>query len=181
MKILVTILLSFLSLALYSQEEEIRTDVVSVFKSQLHVRELTGNNDGKDVQKYLKETNLQGNYPWCAAFTTWGFNMCNIPNPKSAWSPHWAKEKDRIWSKGMPVSLLRKRLQKGDVFTIYFNSIKRVGHVGVFVKWAPNGNLITIEGNTNVAGSRLGIGVFERERPIYQIYAITNYITPYLK
>jgi len=35
-----------------------RAEVATIYKSQLGVRERTGNNDGKDVEKYLKSVGL---------------------------------------------------------------------------------------------------------------------------
>ena len=43
-----------------------------------------------------------------------------------------------------------------------------LGHVGIIVG-IEGESLITIEGNTNVAGGREGIGVFKRKRPIRTI------------
>ena len=76
--------------------------------------------------------------------------------------------------------MLKKIAKAGDVFTIYFNSLDRVGHTGIFLEWRGD-KLVTIEGNTNNNGSRLGDGVYQRERYIREIYAITDYISPFLK
>lgn len=37
--------------------------------TQLHVRELTGRNDGPEVEKYLKSVGLGKGYAWCMAFS----------------------------------------------------------------------------------------------------------------
>ncbi|WP_024740906.1 CHAP domain-containing protein [Tenacibaculum maritimum] len=164
----------------FAQESQLRNSLKIQLESQLHVREATGNNDGVAVEKYLASVGLPKGYPWCAAFTTWNLNALNIPNPQSAWSPNWAKEKDQIWSQEMLKSNRIKAMPKpGDCFTIYYSKLKRIGHVGFYVGRASNGYFITIEGNTNNNGSRLGIGVFKRKRHPKKIYAITNYITPY--
>lgn len=164
---------------MFSQEQQMRKDLIEVLESQLYVREATGNNDGTEVEKYLAEVGLGKGYPWCAAYTTWGFNVCGVPNPQSAWSPDWARSKNTIWSLNLVKQHKAKNPKAGDVFTIYYNSLNRVGHVGYIVKEYNDKYFITIEGNTNIAGSRLGIGVFKKKRDKRKIYRITDYITPY--
>lgn len=177
MKYLV-ILLFPLALLAQSIEDMTRKDLVVILESQLYVRELTGNNDGTEVEEYLLSVGLGKGYPWCAAYTTWGLDQCLIPNPQSAWSPNWAKNKDVIWSQSL-VKQRKMRIPKsGDTFTLFYNSLNRVGHVG-FILEEKEDYFITIEGNTNIAGSRAGIGVFKRKRDKRKIYRITNYITPY--
>ena len=150
-------------LPLYSQsiEDMSRKDLVVILESQLYVRELTGNNDGIEVEEYLASVGLGKGYPWCAAYTTWGLDQCSITNPQSAWSPHWARDKDVIWSQVLIKQRKESKPKAGDTFTLYYNKLKRVGHVG-FILSEQEDYFITIEGNTNVAGSRAGIGVFKR-------------------
>ncbi|MDB0600694.1 CHAP domain-containing protein [Tenacibaculum maritimum] len=164
----------------FAQESQIRTNLQLQLESQLHIKEATGNNDGIAVEKYLASVGLSKGYPWCAAFTTWNLNAVNIPNPQSAWSPNWAKSKDQIWSRKLvKTHRVKSNPQLGDCFTIYYPKLQRVGHVGFYTGRASNGYFTTIEGNTNINGSRKGIGVFKRKRHPKKIYAITNYITPY--
>lgn len=172
------ILILLIPLTLLSQEDTTRKELSDILISQLYVRELTGNNDGVEVEEYLATVNLGKGYPWCAAFTTWGLDVCSIPNPQSAWSPNWAKNKDVIWSQSLVKQRKAKKPKAGDTFTLFYNKLNRVGHVG-FILEVKDKYFITIEGNTNVAGSRTGIGVFKRKRDIRKIYKITNYITPY--
>lgn len=163
----------------FAQETDMRNDLVEILKGQLDVREATGNNDGTEVEIYLRGVGLGKGYPWCAAFTTWGLDQCDIPNPQSAWSPDWAGKRDMIWSQQLVKQRNAGVPQAGDTFTLFYNSLGRVGHVGFILEDAHNGYFITIEGNTNVAGSRTGIGVFTRKRDTRKVYRITNYITPY--
>lgn len=164
----------------FAQESQIRSDLQFQLENQLHVREATGNNDGTEVEKYLASVGLSKGYPWCAAFTTWNLKALEIPNPQSAWSPNWAQYKDQVWSRKMvKTHRVKAEPKPGDCFTVYYSSLKRVGHVGFYTGRASNGYFTTIEGNTNNNGSRKGIGVFKRKRHPKKIYAITNYITPY--
>nr|WP_255737702.1 TIGR02594 family protein [Cognataquiflexum nitidum] len=47
-------------------------------ESQLGVREATNNNDGVDVEKYLKSAGLGAGYPWCGAFVNWSLKQAEI-------------------------------------------------------------------------------------------------------
>ncbi|MCE9540631.1 MAG: CHAP domain-containing protein [Bacteroidetes bacterium] len=162
-----------------NHETLIRAKLVDTLISQLCVRELTGNNDGVDVEKYLAFVGQKKGASWCAAFTSYNLNAVGIstpPNPKSAWAPCFAV-KHVIWSQALEK---QRRLKvfpmPGDCFTIYNANLKRVGHVG-FIVGTINGYWITIEGNTGLNGSREGSGVHKLKRPKDKIYAITNYIS----
>jgi hypothetical protein len=146
--------------------------------TQLNVRESTGKNDGKEVEKYLKSVGLGKGYAWCAAYCSYNLQLFRVPAPKSAWSPDFAQQKDIIWR---PVSLHKGKPapQSGDCFTLYYSNIKRVGHVG-FIVGETAGYFITIEGNTNNAGSREGDGVYKKKRDKQKVYAVTNYISKFL-
>ncbi len=170
-------LIMFTSCTARAGEPETRTALVKHLETQLDVREATGKNDGAAVAKYLKHVGLGEGYAWCVAFVSYNLDYFKIPNPKSAWSPHYAKRKDVIWSSKMKIN---GKGSPGDVFTIYSVNRKRVVHGGFFINYTKSGDyIITIEGNTNVEGSREGIGVFKRKRSLRKIYAISNYITPY--
>ena len=181
MKKLILFILLFFTILINSQEAIFRNTVMNTFKSQIGVRELTGNNDGLEVEKYLASTGLGKGYAWCASFPSWVLKKHKIPNPKSAWSPHWANRKDMVWEKGMPISLLKKMMREGDQYTLWYNSLDRVGHVGTFETWNPNNRIGGIEGNTNIKGSREGDGVYRKSRSLKYVYRVTNYISPYLQ
>ena len=157
-------------------EHDLRMDLLDALNGQMDVREATGKNDGKAVGAYLASVGLGERYPWCAAYVSYNLQAFDIDNPNSAWSPHFAKKKDIIWSpkKG------GKEPKAGDVFTIWYTNLDRVGHVG-FIESQKGGHFVTIEGNTNEAGSRLGIGVFKRKRDARKIYAVTDYITKHVQ
>lgn len=90
----------------------------------------------------------------------------------SAWSPALFT-RNVIYNRG---SLKNKTPCSGDVFGLYFTNLKRVAHVGFVDKWT-NQFVITVEGNTNEAGSREGDGVYRKRRPIRTIYIVSDYIT----
>lgn len=158
-------------IAINAGSQPVRNDLREVYTSQIGVREATGHNDGKEVEKYLRSVGLGKGYPWCAAFVAWSHNELNIPNPESAWSPDWFK------SNVIYRADWRKKeitIQPGMVFGIWFQSKKRVAHVG-FIDGEDHNNYYTVEGNTNAAGSREGDGVYKKIRPKKSIYIIADY------
>lgn len=162
-----------------AQENTIRKKLVDTLTAQLHVRELTGNNDGVEVEKYLEFVGQTKGASWCAAFCSYNLNAVGIstpPNPNSAWSPAFASKKYVIWTQALEKQhKIKVQPKPGDCFTLYNANLKRVGHVG-FIVGATNGYWITIEGNTGLNGSREGSGVHKLKRAKGKIYAITNYI-----
>ncbi|MBB2149176.1 CHAP domain-containing protein [Pedobacter sp. LMG 31462] len=143
-----------------------------MYESQIGVRELTGKNDGKSVEAYLKYVGLGKGYAWCAAFTCWTLNQASIKNPKSAWSPDMFPSANVIYSKTDKENITP---EQGDVFGIYFPDKKRIAHVGFIHKWGKS-EVITVEGNTNQAGSREGDGVYRKRRITGQIYKVSRFI-----
>ena len=148
---------------------EVRESVEDMYMSFLHVRELTGHNDGKEVELFLASAGLGKGYAWCAAYPTYIYKQHDLPVPKSpAWSPSWFPN-----SKVIP----KEQAQKGDIMGIYFKSKKRIAHVGFIHKWPPGKQYcITVEGNTNGAGSREGDGVYVKRRLKRQVYKVANWI-----
>lgn len=62
----------------------------------------------------------------------------------------------------------------GDVFGIWFPEKGRIAHVGFIDEWGEK-YAVTVEGNTNEAGSRDGDGVYRKRRPISSLYKISRY------
>lgn len=170
---IIGLLLSFsISGAAQQSVHDRRLKVTAVYESQIGVRELTGKNDGKSVESYLRYVGLGKGYAWCAAFTCWTLNQATIKNPKSAWSPDMFPAASVIYS---TTSTQNQTPEQGDVFGIYFPDKKRIAHVGFIHKWG-NAEVITVEGNTNQAGSREGDGVFKKRRIKSQIYKVSRFI-----
>lgn len=163
------------SCSVQASEDSVRAEFVSHLYDQVGIREATGRNDGPEVEKYLAAVGLGKGYAWCAAFNAYNFDAFGIPNPQSAWSPHWAQRDDIVWSS----KLRGGKIRPGDVFTWYSPRKRRVAHTGIVVGTDKHGAVLTIEGNTNDGGSRDGDGVYARKRSLDKIYAVTNYISPY--
>lgn len=163
-------------------ETFLRKKLIDTLHTQLNVREATGHNDGVEVEKYLTFVNRYKGDSWCAAFTSWNLNAVGVttpPNPKSGWSPNFATPKYIVWSQKLLKEHKAKPPKPGDCFTLYYSNLGRVGHVGFIVNETDT-YFITIEGNTGLTGSRDGSGVHKYKRSKHKVYAVTNYITPYI-
>ncbi|RYF14703.1 MAG: peptidoglycan-binding protein [Flavobacteriales bacterium] len=142
-----------------------RMHILQIALSQLGVREATGRNDGKAVAAYLQATGIQEGNPWCAAYVSWVFKIAGYAQPRTAWSPALFP-KARQSLAPLPANL----------FGIYYTTLRRVAHVGFVIKKEKNW-IISVEGNTNMDGSREGNGVYQKKRHIRTIYAYSDWIT----
>ncbi len=141
-----------------------REAILQVAESQLGAREATGKNDGVAVESYLHYTGNNNGDPWCASFVSWVYGKAGYETPRTAWSPGL-----------FPVSKRVSVPQPADVFGIYFASLKRIAHCGI-VKTQRGSWIITIEGNTNTAGSREGDGVYTKYRHIRTIKYFADWL-----
>ncbi len=67
------------------------------------------------------------------------------------------------------------RPQTSDVFALYFPEKGRIAHVGFIDKWDGTW-MVTVEGNTNVSGSREGDGVYRKRRLVKSVYKVARFI-----
>jgi hypothetical protein len=155
---------------LHAQVDEISF----VYLSQVGVREKTGANDGEPVERYLASVGLSKGNPWCAAFVHWVLTEAGIKDlPRSGYSPSWFPRARTFYQTGKNNSITPSR---ADVFGIYFASKGRIAHVGFIDSWPPSSTYcLTVEGNTNEAGSREGDGVFFKRRLKKQIYKVSRW------
>lgn len=153
---------------------EERLCLKSTYESQVGVREVTGNNDGFDVEKYLASANLGPGYAWCAAFVNWNYLECDLPTPNQAqaWVPSWFPRSKLIYVRG---EFQHLNPQPGDVIGIWFSSKGRLAHIGIYDR-EDDTYYYTVEGNTNEEGSREGDGVYRKRRIKRQIHSIASWI-----
>jgi hypothetical protein len=149
---------------------------LEVALSQNGVRETPGTpNRGPVVDQYVRSLGLDpaGGYSWCQAFVYWCFDQAATalgaadPCVKTAGVlDHWAKapQAARVYASAAldDPTLVRP----GAVFIIDHGGGK--GHAG-FVTRIASGVIDTIEGNTNLAKSREGDGVYAQSRTIASI------------
>ncbi len=139
--------------------------LVKIAQGELGLREKTGRNDGKRIGEFLTVAGLRRPEPWCAAFVSWVFAEAGFEKPRSGWSPDL-----------FPVSRLARSALPGNVIGIYFPEKKRIAHVGLIEK--EDGDwLISLEGNTNITGSREGDGVYRKRRHRKSIYKISDWVS----
>ena len=151
-------------------------EMVRLAIAEVGVMEVNGTNCGPRVDEYKAATwlNPKVGWPWCAAFTCWLIREAlintGIKQTKTFKRPRTAGAWDfENWSLAQDKSVLlkkphRKDILPGDIVVFTFS------HIGIAVS-APDaaGNINTIEGNTDTAGSREGGGVFRKKRRLNQI------------
>jgi hypothetical protein len=135
------------------------------------MEEPPGSNRGPKVDQFLAAVGLdsrQGSFAWCAAFVYWCFRDASkrlaVVNP----AVRTAGALD-VWNQAGPKGFRRitcaeatartTLVQPGMIFVLSTGGGH--GHVG-FVESVSGVVLTTIEGNSNDAGSREGVGVFRR-------------------
>ncbi|MFA9212952.1 MAG: hypothetical protein ACEQSR_03795 [Candidatus Methylacidiphilales bacterium] len=142
--------------------------IKEVYDSQLGIREATGNNDGKEIAKYLKTVGLGEGFPYCAAGVKWCLLEAGYSQAKAI--------------NGMALSCDVKsrhveieNLESGDVGTLYYARLGRIGHALFFDKKINSSTYRSVEFNTNVAGSRDGDGVYRKYRSYNATYSFNRW------
>ncbi|SDM40755.1 CHAP domain-containing protein [Pedobacter antarcticus] len=169
--LLIGLLFGFLSPSAAQPGNLLRDQIRTTYSSQIGVRELTGRNDGKEVEAYLKYVWLAKGNPWCAAFVSWCYGQNKVSKPRSGGCVQLMEQGKLIYISGKTII----QPEYGDVFFIWFENKKRVAHTGFIEKWSDTW-VDTVEGNTNEAGSREGDGVYHKKRLKRQIYSAVKYL-----
>ncbi len=97
--------------------------------------------------------------PWCAMFLSWCAAQAGAGSiiPKHAYTPagvSWFRQRGQYGS----------RPRVGALVYFYTPSLRRVGHVGLVEAVHEDGSITTIEGNSNLSGSRQGTSVVRLRR-----------------
>jgi hypothetical protein len=148
--------------------------VLQIAVSQNGVRETPGQpNTGPEVNAYLASVGLNPGFPWCQAFVYWSFDKAatgaGVANPcvrTAGVLDHWAKSPTTARVYAQAAFDNPELVRPGAIFIIDHGSGK--GHAGL-VRSIVSGQINTIEGNTNQAGSREGDSVWEKTRTIGSI------------
>jgi hypothetical protein len=171
----VRILLGFICLAFISSFDEPdrnlldRKKLIDIAESQLGIKEKTGNNDGTQIEGYLKTVNLGKGNPYCAAYISWIFWKAGYDQPRTGWSP-------ALFPSSRLVNEASGTYLPGNLIAIYFPSLKRIAHVGM-IAYRKNDWIISLEANTNLEGSREGDGVYKKRRPLRTIYRFSDWLS----
>ena len=146
--------------------------VVDTLKRYIGLTEATGNNDGYHIQKFTRVSCDAEKVMWCAGFIGYGLTVNGYDIPElGCWAAAYFPDDRVTWRQGTE----NHNFKAGDMFGVYFASKNRVAHCGTILEdygdW-----ILTLEGNTNDAGSRDGNGAFVRLRHISQIYVVSDWI-----
>ncbi len=152
-------------------EAPVKMSLREIYTSQIGVREATGRNDGQEVEMYLQTVGLGKGFSWCSAFVAWSLNEAEIPHKINAWSPTAENKNNFIFRNKKFVD----EPAPGDVFTIWYNKLNRIGHTGFYHDNQNDFIIVTVEGNTNEAGSREGDGVYKKYRSLKTIHSISRW------
>jgi hypothetical protein len=135
--------------------------VIALLSQQTYVRETEGENNSPEIREYLNACGLTEPAPWCAAFVCWGMHYVlgdrfTLPCTASCEMLREAAKK-----RGMLIGTPRY-----GCIGLLIDTAKDHAHHAFLVTSDPNadGSVDTCEGNTNIDGSREGIGVFLRQR-----------------
>jgi hypothetical protein len=144
--------------------------IAAIAESQVGVRE-TKKNGGTQIEEYQRATWLPvGAWAWCAAFCCWCIKQAVGKTRVSFHLPQTAGAFDfERWCRSVDNTVrLRKPtmgdVKRGDVVVFTFS------HIGIATGPPDkNGNVPTVEGNTNAEGARLGDGVYAKLRHLSKI------------
>ena len=172
-------------------------DSLQVARSQVGVREIPRNsNRGPEVEKYLASVGRGPGEAWCAAFVFWCILQAwkarhdgwtpeegapPVPFPRTAWT-----HEVLLWGAAVPGRLLTpedvakgQTVPPGAAFLLYGKVSWGIGlgvrHIGFVEGVDLLGEVSTVEGNTNTAGSREGGGVYRLERSLDSIHRFILY------
>jgi hypothetical protein len=134
--------------------------IINMAGTQLGVRETTGHNDGPAVESYLQTVGLGKGYSWCMAFVYW----CSKSAAALIHQQNPLKQTGGVldeWDSGRGIHITTP--EPGCIMIMDHGSGQ--GHTGIVTGvFLDKGYIHTIEGNTNEAGSREGVGVFRKTR-----------------
>lgn len=129
------------------------------------VTEATGQNDGPEVETFLRSVGLGRGYSWCMAFQYWAVNQAaldlGVANPlvkTGGVLEQWRRFGGRKIAADTVIP------QRGDIVIIDHGGGQ--GHTYMVTEPLLNGLVNTIEGNTNTDHSRNGNGVYQLQRNI---------------
>lgn len=147
-----------------------------------------GQNQGPWVRLFFSRDSVNGldgpEFSWCGAFVRFciqqaiellNYNSKSVWGYKVGWScdktAEWASKKGILYTKVSP-----NTVKPGSVFLLKYSNKEDWYHMGFVESCDYNeGVVTTIEGNTNVAGSREGIKVMRRFRSVKNMNFITGY------
>lgn len=141
---------------------ELAKNSLAYAQTQERVQEATGNNDGPEVEAYLRSVGLSKGNPWCAAFVVASLDAVRnteaLPIARTGLANGIFADAAR---RGMP----SQGYALGDLI-IWKHAHSTAGHIGRIVQMRTNGFVSSLEGNTSsgTGDPREGNGVYVRRR-----------------
>lgn len=144
--------------------------IIEAARSYVGVLERPGNTGwyNADFQAAMKKAGWYNTAPWCAYFVKWVWMMVYADNKAvlavvNTWFNGSAKQtydnakRNRTFAVGS--------VPKPGAIVVWLNGRGPAGHAGIVVSVSGN-TMTTIEGNTNISGSREGDRVAEKLRTV---------------
>jgi hypothetical protein len=133
---------------------------------KMKIRETQGANKGEVVNWILRRAEGKPGQPWCVAFIDGIYELsCESLGIKPKINPSLSCS--ALYSKAKKLGMIFtdcREAKKGDFIILRGGS---TGHQHIGMVWVVEGNhILTVEGNTNFAGSSEGDGVYWKKRPI---------------
>ena len=148
--------------------------VIKIAKDEVGVRE-EGDNMGERVNEYQRADSLGGvGYAWCGSFVSWCLKKAaeDIPFCYSA-----SCDVILAWARSQGV--LNDSPEVGDIFLLMTRGSQYDAvHTGIVIK-VVGAVFHTVEGNTNLNGSRTGVGVFSLKRTNGDRYKFVRWVDLY--
>ena len=156
--------------------KDLVSEIVRIAKAEVGVREIRDTNCGEIVNEYKAATcvNPKKGLPWCAAFVCWvireALKSSGVKETKTFKRPRTASAWDfENWSIDQDSTTWMRKPHDGDILPGDI-VIFKFSHIGIAVSYPDkNGNVYTVEGNTDSAGSREGGGVYFKTRNLSKI------------
>jgi hypothetical protein len=150
--------------------------ISEIYLAQVGVTELTGHNDGRSVEMYLRSVGLSKGYAWCAAYVKWCFDSAHVRTKINGAAASCYSQNLAIYKNNK----LTVEPRAGDVFTLWYNSLGRIGHTGFYHSRLNSSVFMSVEGNTGQGGAvdvgtREGDGVYKKYRSFKATYAICRF------
>lgn len=142
-------------------------------RTQLHVREATGKNDGPDVAKFLASVGIKNPAPWCGGFGAWVLTQCGVNHQMNGMASSCCPNDEgllykRDRNKNQPVEVMPG--------TMFFWSRPGGGHTGFVTEWGHGDYFTRIDGNTTTSDG--GQGVAEKKALKRHVQKLYKYQVP---
>jgi hypothetical protein len=149
--------------------------LIAAAASLVGVREEGGNNRGLMIERFLRGVKQPPGQPWCAAFVhhVGYWSHFDYASETSTWPLPSTASCYMLGAYAKQRGVLLEEPADGDVFLLWNARLARFAHTGIVARVREKGetpggdawfDCDTVEGNTDVGGSREGDGVMRRVR-----------------